>query len=1111
MKKITLFVLASVFVLSLMACTGEEVINEIIPPTNLTLSTDTLRLKVGENINLSASFEPENADPTAIIWESFNQSIAFVNQNGRVEARAPGITTVIARSDTLVSSVEVFVGYPVQFNTNGGDFIESIWYYENKIESPPTPTKLGHTFMGWYLDNDLNIPHSANTSIDNHSILHAAWDINSYNLIIQPSDEYQLFSSDGENEKIIQIDFSQEFSSALTSAGRLFMWGDLSNYYLENRSSLEDFKTPFDVTDYFNLGENDFIVEILGTNSNSIVVKTNQNKIFMWGNLLSYLNLLSQRNLPLDVTNKLLNDGEKINRLEIYGVGLLYLTDQSRVLYLGSNHFFPANLNVEPNDRPVELNEKFNLLSNERIIDGSLGSAHLIFLTSLGRVITVGNNHHGQLGLEDFSTNRVLNNVSYDFSSPSGGQVSEVMGFWGHSSILTTDNRLFSFGYAWAGGIMGENSHVPQEITNLIGLFEGERIVQIESYNFHTLLRTSLGRVFSWGWDAHNQLGNSNNSNNNNIKQVIFPNSDLLKDEFFIDIAVGFGHSGGLTKEGKLYTWGRNFSGELGNGSALRTENFYEINKMFDLERENVDFSQDFDFNTHLNINVEAYKKGFEFNGWYTDENFNEPLLESNIPAENLNLYPLFEPITYELIVKTYAENLTSSSFGLHGSLIDSEIIDFRIGETSLLITDKNEVITFGANNFGQLGMGFSTNHPTNHSPQNPIISQLVNSEESIRIVAGGNSIGLLTQKGSLIVWGNNQNNRLGVAGTNHIFQPLNITEQFNLDPSDKLIEIAFAEGGMSNSMALSSTGRVFEWGQRILSSNLESSQEDNHLPKEITDQFMLNSAEKITMIRRNLSKGFILTSANNLYEWNLFNSKQFTNLTQLMPLNANEEIIKLSLEWNCSYALTSQGRVFAWGGLCNFGSNQSIDRPIDIRDYLELAEDEIVADIVSGNDHTVFHVRKVNSESERILIRGQRVHHFIPLEAYSSQIIYDITESFNLVDNETIISIAAGHQSSMILTSKGRLYTWGSNNNGQLGTSNTVSVYSPIPIINFDFEEVQKFNLLFNASIPNYRPFKQNHIFAGYYLDKEFLKPFTLTTMPAEDITLYARWIPID
>ncbi|MFW5889369.1 MAG: glycosyl hydrolase family 18 protein [Bacillota bacterium] len=46
---------------------------------------------------------------------------------------------------------------------------------------------------------------------------------------------------------------------------------------------------------------------------------------------------------------------------------------------------------------------------------------------------------------------------------------------------------------------------------------------------------------------------------------------------------------------------------------------------------------------------------------------------------------------------------------------------------------------------------------------------------------------------------------------------------------------------------------------------------------------------------------------------------------------------------------------------------------------------------------------------------------------------------------------------------------------------------------------------------IPPEDPFKEGFIFMGWYLDSEFTRPYSFSTMPAENITLYAKWEAID
>ena len=64
-----------------------------------------------------------------------------------------------------------------------------------------------------------------------------------------------------------------------------------------------------------------------------------------------------------------------------------------------------------------------------------------------------------------------------------------------------------------------------------------------------------------------------------------------------------------------------------------------------------------------------------------------------------------------------------------------------------------------------------------------------------------------------------------------------------------------------------------------------------------------------------------------------------------------------------------------------------------------------------------------------------------------------DITKHFNLSDGENIIDLSLGYNHTAALTNKGRIFTWGDNNFGQLGFYSSNRYTSPIDITN-------KFNL---------------------------------------------------
>ena len=72
--------------------------NKEIAVTGIKMNKSYIRLKVGKSAKLTATILPNNATNKSIQWSTANYSIVSIDQNGNIEAKKPGITTVCARS-----------------------------------------------------------------------------------------------------------------------------------------------------------------------------------------------------------------------------------------------------------------------------------------------------------------------------------------------------------------------------------------------------------------------------------------------------------------------------------------------------------------------------------------------------------------------------------------------------------------------------------------------------------------------------------------------------------------------------------------------------------------------------------------------------------------------------------------------------------------------------------------------------------------------------------------------------------------------------------------------------------------------------------------------------
>lgn len=129
---------------------------------------------------------------------------------------------------------------------------------------------------------------------------------------------------------------------------------------------------------------------------------------------------------------------------------------------------------------------------------------------------------------------------------------------------------------AWGVGKRGQLGHGSREdechpklLLGKIGY--GVRIVQVAAGGglvrvAHSLLLTSVGRVLSFGTAQYGQLGHGYDAGKQ-LSDCLRPRYiEALKNEKVVCVAAGELHSGCVTIDGDVYTWGEGFCGQLGHG-----------------------------------------------------------------------------------------------------------------------------------------------------------------------------------------------------------------------------------------------------------------------------------------------------------------------------------------------------------------------------------------------------------------------------------------------------------------------------------------------------------------------------------------------------------------
>jgi alpha-tubulin suppressor-like RCC1 family protein len=140
-----------------------------------------------------------------------------------------------------------------------------------------------------------------------------------------------------------------------------------------------------------------------------------------------------------------------------------------------------------------------------------------------------------------------------------GGAARGIASGWQHSCVVTTTGGVRCWG-ANGDGQLGDGTTTSRSIpVDVSGLTSG--VVAVVTGDRHTCALTSAGGVKCWGYNFYGQLGDGTTTSRSTPVDV----SGLT--DGMVSVASGRYHVCGITTAGGALCWGRNYEGELGDGT----------------------------------------------------------------------------------------------------------------------------------------------------------------------------------------------------------------------------------------------------------------------------------------------------------------------------------------------------------------------------------------------------------------------------------------------------------------------------------------------------------------------------------------------------------------
>jgi alpha-tubulin suppressor-like RCC1 family protein len=652
----------------------------------------------------------------------------------------------------------------------------------------------------------------------------------------------------------------------------------------------------------------------------------------------------------------------------------------------------------------------------------SAGFSHTMAISSSGALWAWGINSIGQLG-----DNSIINkNSPVQIGTRTDWNVVESGALVTYA--ITNNNVLFAWGEASSGKLGINNDIVSRSSPVQVGVFTDWSSISAKGDNSAAAIRSNNTL---WTWGSDNFIGTLG-QNVSNVNRSVPTQVGTLTN--WAKVSAGDqGHMLAVKTDGTLWGWGRNTSGQVGDGTAVNRSSPVQIGTLTNWHSVETGYLRSFGIKTDGTL-------------WFWG-NASDTLAGTNRNTYVPNKIP------------------TDRSF----KSISTGGTDFTIA----LATD-NSIWSWGPNSFGQLGNGTIT---TRSSPVQ--IGTLSNWSQ---ISAGSSYTMAIQTNGTLWAWGNNANGRLGTGNTTSYSSPVQVGTLNNWSKID---------ASFSHTMAVKTDGTLWTWGSNNngrLGDNTTSfrsspvqigtlnnwslvSAGDAHSVSIKTDGTLwgwgLNSSGQLgdgTVVTRsspvqigtlnNWSKiaagityAMAIKTDGTLWGWGANGNGQLgigvtTNRSspvQIGTLNNWSEVYITNTDFQVTtLAIQNNGYVWGWGtGNYQFGTANVISRssPIQITSIPTFASASLGQYVVIGlqNDGSLWSWGLSNSGNLGY-DQNFNINRSSPIQLGND------TDWLNAVISNSQSGLNNNEDSTVVVKSNNTVWVWGNNNFGQLGTGDKIS-----------------------------------------------------------------------
>jgi alpha-tubulin suppressor-like RCC1 family protein len=630
------------------------------------------------------------------------------------------------------------------------------------------------------------------------------------------------------------------------------------------------------------------------------------------------------------------------------------------------------------------------------------GSTHSLGLTVDGRVLAWGGNSAGQLGDNSTASHATPVPIAQG-AVPLGTRFVQVSAGYAYSLALTADGTV----YAWGSnsfGQLGDNSTVYRSAPVALALQyvpAGIRFTQIAAGQNHSLALAADGALYSWGSSLDGQLGNG--TTDHLLPMSVAPGM-APPDTRYKQIAAGSFHSLALATDGKVYAWGNNARGQLGDGTTTSRAFLVEVLPgTAPAGTRYVQLSAGSNHTLALAADGNAYGWGYNGYGQLGDGTTTDRLVPTPTASTGTRFTQVAAGQSHSLALAAdgtpYAWGSNSNAqLGDNSTTQRLAPVALAAGAAtgytqtaagnshSVALTATGGLYAWGFNSYGQLGDGTTTDRTV---PVPVAQGAAPAGTRFVQVAAGANHSLALTAEGRVYAWGINDYGQLGDGTTTNRATPVAVAAG-SVPAGVRFVQVA---AGLTHSLALAADGMLYAWGNNVFGQLGDGTNAQHLTPSPtLTSSYLL-----FVQISAGQSFSTGLTPTGLIYAWGQGNFGQlgtnsiYTNMPMLVlpgAAPAGTRYVQISSGGNHNLALAADAQVYSWG---------------------------VNATGQLGNN-------SINVGFTPVLVAQGAA----PAGTRFTQ-------------------VAAGQSHSLALAADGGLYSWGYNAYGQLGDNSTITRLTPV------------------------------------------------------------------